>query len=207
MRIKCFPTAEMGENCYVISSTQTNDAIILDPGEENPEVTEYIKNENITPKAIALTHGHYDHIAGVNYYKEQYKIPLICGCNETETLASPSLNLSPLFCGNALILKADKTMTEGEEYTFGDLTFKTIFTPGHTPGGMCLYFEKEGALFSGDSLFALSIGRTDFPGGSYRALTDSLKEKILTLPEETVVFPGHGPKTTVKTEKAQNPYL
>ena len=205
MRIKNFPSRMMDTNCYVISSGK--DAIVIDPGEKEPKLLDYITEEDLTVEAIILTHGHYDHIAGVEWLKDNTHAPVICGKDEVKVLSSPTYNLSPLFGGGELTLVPDRTLEDNEEVTFGELKFKTIFTPGHTEGGICLYFENEMVLVSGDTLFAMSIGRTDFPGGSYRDIVDSLKNRLMPLPDDTIVLPGHGPKTTIATEKRLNPYM
>ncbi|MCD7855930.1 MAG: MBL fold metallo-hydrolase [Clostridiales bacterium] len=207
MRIKTFTTRGMDENCYLIICEETSCAIAVDPGDKFPELSDFLRENGISLKAIVLTHAHYDHIGGLQWLKEKTKAPVVIGENEAQVLASPEMNLSPMFGADPLSMTADRLLKDGEEFSFGSLTFKTIETPGHTPGGICLYFKNEGVLFSGDSLFAMSIGRTDFPGGSYKSLVTALKEKVMTLPEETKVFPGHGPKTSVAAERKLNPYL
>ena len=206
MRIRTFIIKGMDTNSYLIADEKTGEAIITDPGGEIPELKEFVQKEGIKLKAIVLTHAHFDHIAGIKQLLGDFSLPIICGENEQKVLEDPSFNLSPLFGADPISMKADKLLGENEEFSFGELKFRTIFTPGHTPGGICLYFENENVLISGDTLFAGSIGRTDFPGGSYRALTDSIREKLLSLPDETAVFPGHGPKTTIENEKLFNPY-
>lgn len=207
MRIKTFTTRGMDENCYLIVCEETKYAIAVDPGEKFPQLTAFLESEGITLSAIVLTHAHYDHIAGLEWLRAQTKAPVFIGKDEAEVLASPSYNLSTMFGADPISVAADRLLEDNEEFTFGELTFKTIFTPGHTQGGICLYFEKERVLFSGDSLFAGSIGRTDFPGGSYKKLISSLKNKIMTLDGDTTVFPGHGPKTSIAAERKFNPYL
>ncbi len=207
MRLKTFVTRGMEENCYLIISRQTNEAIVVDPGDVLPELLDFIKTEGIDVKAIVLTHAHYDHTAGVKWLQDKISAPLICGEDEAPVLASPELNLSLMFGADPLSMSADRLLKDNEEFSFGELKFKTIFTPGHTQGGICLYFEAQGVLISGDSLFAMSIGRTDFPGGGYRTLINCLKTRIMTLPDETTVYPGHGPKTTIAAEKKYNPYV
>lgn len=207
MRIKTFVIRGMDTNCYVIIDEETKKAIIVDPGGDVDELDDFVKNEGITLTAIVLTHAHYDHIAGIDNIKEKYSLPIVCGEAEEKVLESPNHNLSTFFGVPPISMSADKLLKDNEEYSFGGLKFKTIFTPGHTPGGICLYFENENVLISGDSLFAGSVGRTDFPGGSYRDLIDSIKDKILVLPEETIVFPGHGPSTTIEKEKKYNPFF
>ncbi len=206
MRIKNFPSPDMDENCYVISSTATKNAVIIDPGAKHDALIDYLNEEELTTDAIVLTHGHYDHVCGVQWLRDITHAPVICGKNEKDLLASPNNNLS-LFFGDNLSLVPDRTLDDNEEFAFGDIKFRTIFTPGHTPGGICLYFEAEKVLISGDTLFAMSVGRTDFPGGDWQSLKDSIINRILPLPDDTLIFPGHGPKTTIAAEKRLNPYI
>ncbi|MCD8158840.1 MAG: MBL fold metallo-hydrolase [Clostridiales bacterium] len=207
MRIKIFVTPGMEENCYVIICMETKKAIVVDPGADMQELFDFIKNEDLTVEAIVLTHAHYDHIGGLKRLKAETQAPVVCGEDEAPVLKEPNLNLSLMFGAEPFSMTADRLLKDGEEFSFGSLKFKTLFTPGHTQGGICLYFEEKSLLISGDSLFAMSIGRTDFPGGGYRTLINGLKEKVMTLPDDTVVYPGHGPKTTIAVEKKHNPYL
>lgn len=206
MRLKMIVSPDMEENCYFVIDENTNEAIVIDPGSQPTKLCQIVNNERLNIKAICLTHCHYDHIAAVSELKEHTNAPVIIGENEETTASSKTYNLSQLF-GNPMVLEYDTVMKDGEKFCFGDLEFKVISTPGHTMGGCCYYFEKEGVLFSGDTLFYMSVGRTDFPGGDSTALVSSIKDKLFTLPDDTVVYCGHGNQTSIGFEKENNMVL
>lgn len=197
---------QMMQNCYFVIEDDTNNAIIIDPGAEADRLIQIIEKENIKPKYICLTHGHFDHIGACKELKEEYNIPIVICEGEEVLIENPQNNLSSMINQN-INFKADIVLKDNDIFKFGDnLSFKVIKTPGHTPGGMCLYFENENVLFSGDTLFYGSIGRTDFPYGNSSDLIKSIN-KLKTLPDNTVVYCGHGDKTTIGTEKNINPYM
>lgn len=180
-------------NCYILGSKKTGDAAIIDPGDEGARILKVIENQGLNPSCIISTHGHADHIAAIAYLEERLKnVKVYIHKADAQMLTG-------------LTIKALSFVADGDSITAGDLCFKVIHTPGHTPGGISLLIN--GHLFSGDSLFCGSIGRTDLPGGSTEQLIQSLKEKILTLPGETIVHPGHGPASTIEYEKNNNPFL
>lgn len=197
---------QMMQNCYFVIEDNTNNAIIIDPGAEAHRLIQIIKKENIKPKYICLTHGHFDHIGACKELKKEYNIPIVICEGEEVLIENPQNNLSTMISQN-IEFKADIVLKDNDIFKFGDnLSFKVIKTPGHTPGGMCLYFENENVLFSGDTLFYGSIGRTDFPYGNSSDLIKSIN-KLKHLPDNTVVYCGHGDKTTIGTEKNINPYM
>ncbi len=195
-----------GANCFILSNTDTGEAILVDPGAEGEYIVSRLEKDGLVPAAIWLTHGHYDHIGAVAAVREAFDVPVAAAAAERELLADPVWNLSAGY-GPDITLEADIQVRDGDILRAAGLEAKVISVPGHTPGGICFYLEAQGILFSGDSLFAGSVGRTDFPGGSHEQLIRGLKEKVLTLPDKTRVFPGHGPETTIKEEKQDNPYL
>jgi glyoxylase-like metal-dependent hydrolase (beta-lactamase superfamily II) len=181
--------------------------VIIDPGDEDELIVERVTKAGFAPEAILLTHGHVDHIAAVAPVKEHYDIPLYIGRGDETMLANPSSNASAYLAEPVIVPDPDFLLINEELISFGSLSFKVLATPGHTPGGVCFLDEAGGILFCGDTLFQMSIGRTDLPGGSTGQLLESINKKILTLPDDIVCYPGHGPRTTVGAERNQNPFL
>lgn len=205
MRIKRIVVGELGVNCYIVIDEETKACIAVDVGAEPYKIISFIEEEKLDLKAIILTHGHYDHIGGCLEVKDKFKAPIICGENEVDFLKNADANLAKMF-GDDLVVRADESLKDNEEYKFGALSFRVIETPGHTPGGICLYFEKEGVLFSGDTLFFCSVGRTDFYMGNTNQLLNSLK-RLAGLDDGVIVYPGHGQQTSIGFEKQNNPYV
>lgn len=206
MDIKTMQVGALGTNCYIVSCSRTKEALIIDPGGNASDIISYVHAHDLAVKAIVDTHGHGDHIASNDELRDRLGAKLYIHEKDQAMLASAEENLS-LYIGIPIELRAaDAFLREGDTLTIGDIVFTVLETPGHTRGGISLY-TKDGAVFSGDTLFYLSVGRTDFPGGSMRALNESIKEKLFTLPDDTKVYPGHGPATDIRTEKAQNPFV
>ena len=212
MTIKPFVVNLIQENCYIVSD-ETREAVIIDCGAARPneyeEIENYITTEGLTPVAHLLTHAHFDHILGVAFIQERYGLKPRCHAADLPLLTGLKQQYEDFlrvpFRGQ--LPTPGEPLTEETPITFGTHTFKVIPCPGHTPGGVCFYCEDEHVLFSGDSLFQLSIGRTDLPGGHHWTLIRSLQHLLRTLPPATTVYPGHGPSTTIGTEQAANPYL
>ncbi len=207
MRITNLPSGALQANTYLVVDENTNEGFIVDPGGYNKVLTKEVQENNVKIKYIILTHGHSDHICGVNEHKADFPDAKVVAYKDEEAmLEDPNLNQSPGF-GVPYSTKADILVSDGDELKVGDVTLKFIHTPGHTEGGMCIYVEEAKALFSGDTLFCQSIGRTDFPGGSYREIMDSIRKKLFLLPDDTNVFPGHMGPTSIGFEKENNPFV
>lgn len=205
MKIECFIVGTMGVNCYVLSADSGKECFIVDPGGCNTMVCEYIEKNKLEVKAIILTHGHGDHFGGIKKLLETYKVPIFAHKEEKILLNHDQYSHASAIFGKVIEFDADCYVTDGEEIALGNEALKFIHTPGHSPGGMCLY--TEGILVSGDTLFQGSVGRTDFPLCSTEDLMGSIKEKLFILPDETTVYPGHGPETTIGYEKKFNPFF
>lgn len=201
------PTTAFAQTCRLLIQQESNKTLIVDPG-ESAQVVQIIKQFGLNPEAILLTHGHLDHVGGVADLLKKYPELKVYG---------PSVEDEPLL--NTLAQQAQAFGIESSgnfstEYVkdgqvlqlFDDASFQVLFTPGHTPGGVCYYCKEENFVLVGDTLFAGSVGRTDFPGGSFPVLLNSIRTKLFTLPDDTEVFCGHGEDTTIGTEKATNPY-
>lgn len=208
MKLKTIVSPEMGENCYIVIDESTNKAVIIDPGEAGYayKVCNTVEKEGLDIAAICLTHCHFDHAGGAEEVKAKTNAPIFICENEEIVAQSENYNLSAAF-GKPFKVPYDRVLKDGEKFKFGDLEFKTILTPGHTPGGCCYYFENEGVLFSGDTLFCMSVGRTDFPGGNSSELIKSIKDKLFVLPDDTAVFTGHGQQTSIGFEKDNNGFI
>ena len=192
-------------NCYIVNKKGASSCVVIDPGDEAAKIAEYIDRKQLTLEAILLTHGHFDHIMGVEQLISLKGGEVYAYEEERELLTDTQLNVS-VSMGRATTLVPDHFLRDGEHITVAGIEFEVIHTPGHTRGSCCFYQKEEKILFSGDTVFMESVGRTDFPTGSSRELLQSLREKILTLPSEVQIYPGHGPDTSVGYEMAYNPY-
>lgn len=208
MKLLGIPLGSFQTNCYILIDEKTNQAVVIDPGSEPERLIKELNGLKADVKAVLLTHGHGDHIGAVEALRKETGAPLYVHPLDAAMLGDANCNLSS-FTGEALackesehLVKEDDIIQVGEE-----IKLQVIFTPGHTQGGVCYYAKDQGLLFAGDTLFAESIGRTDFPGGSYGTLIQNIKDKLMTLPGETRVFPGHGPETTIEWEKDHNPFI
>ncbi len=206
MIVRTLAVGSMLANCYLVWCEETKDALVIDPGGEGRRLLAEIAREQLQVRYIVNTHGHVDHIAANAEVRSATGAKLMIHEEDAPLLGNSDLNLS-VYVGSALQgLQPDVLLHEGDEVACGKLVqLKVLHTPGHTRGGICL--QAQGAIFTGDTLFADSIGRTDFPGGSYRTLIESIKNKILVLDDDCLVYPGHGPASTVGHERKHNPYL
>ena len=215
-------TGMVATNCYTLFNEDTKEAILIDASGNANTLLRTVREEGLSPKAILLTHAHFDHMDGVEGIRKEYPdIEVIIGENDAPLLDNPSVNLSLAFTGIPVSIKADRTVKDGEEIELIGLKIKCIEVSGHTIGGMCYYIESlppsgdgvsqsmtnKGVLFDGDTLFHGSVGRSDFPTGDAEALLKNIREKLFTLPDDTQVFPGHDSETTIRWEKTYNPYF
>lgn len=203
MQVNVLPVGMLQTNCYILSAAD-NTAVIVDPGDEAERIIRFVKSNNLTVKAIWLTHSHFDHVEAVLPLKETFACPIVACRAEQKLLSDPLLNLSGHFTDRTVSLAADVYYNDQDTFLFGGETVTVLHTPGHTSGSCC-YLVGD-MLFSGDTLFQCSIGRTDFPTGDVRALQMSL-ERLAILEGNVTVYPGHGPATDLQTERQQNPYM
>jgi len=202
---KCIPVGPMAANCFIIGCEETKDAAIIDPGGDAQVILANLKKEGLKLKYIINTHGHIDHIAANDEVKAATGAKVVIHELDAEMLTSPRKNLSAFMGAMYSFKPADETVKEGDIVKVGNLELEVLHTPGHTPGGICL--KNGGLVWVGDTLFQGSVGRSDFPGGNHDTLISSIKTKLMTLPDETRAFPGHGPGTTIGEEKRSNPFL
>ena len=205
MKYKIIVVGALETNCYLVYCEDTRACVVVDPGADPERIFPVIFEEELTPIVLINTHGHIDHIGANKDIKEHFGVPLYIHAGDNPMLGKvQQLELS-LFLGAKDSPPADHLMTDGEEIRIGNGSLRVLHTPGHSPGSVSLL--GDGFLLSGDTLFMEGVGRTDLPGGSQKQLEQSIREKIMTLPDETVVLPGHGPHTTVGQERADNPFL
>lgn len=205
MKIIQIDVGNLGTNCYLVYCEHTRETAIIDPGDHGDTILRKIQQEKLKPVCIINTHGHADHIGANAKVKEATGVPVYIHGADAGMLTSAAKNLSGFVGAGFTCPPADRILSDGDVLSVGQITIEVLHTPGHTPGGICL--NTGGAVFSGDTLFAESIGRTDFPGGSYSQLITSIKDKLMTLADDTKVFPGHGPETTIGWERKMNPFI
>lgn len=192
-------------NTWLLWDDQSLDAILIDPSAPSVEALQKIIDRKLKVQHIVITHGHGDHIGGIPYFKNMLGSQVAVHTSDAEMLVNNKKNLSEYMGSPLEPAPADILLKDGDIIRMGSHLIQIIHTPGHTPGGICLLAKRF--LISGDTLFEQSIGRTDFPGGSHEQLIFSIKHKLFTLPEDTVVFPGHGPRTSIGIEKKNNPFV
>ncbi|MEE8886759.1 MAG: MBL fold metallo-hydrolase [Eubacteriales bacterium] len=210
MRLESLALGMISTNVYFVENSETREMLIIDPADNADRIKLKVSQMQGKPVAILLTHGHYDHFGAAADVRDAYKtpdgknIPIICGEKEQAVLDDPEVNTSPMH-GVSATLKADKYVKDGDVLHLAGFEIHVLWTPGHTIGGVCYYFPNEHALFSGDTLFCQSYGRTDFPTGSSRQMIGSVRRLLRELPDNTDVYPGHEYTTTIRQEKRYNP--
>ncbi|MBQ9519835.1 MAG: MBL fold metallo-hydrolase [Firmicutes bacterium] len=208
MRLKGLTVGALGTNCWITADEETNQAIIFDPADNAKRIFDVIEQNSFKPEKIVLTHCHFDHFLAAEELKRLCgDIPVIIPEKDKILADNPTYNLSASFMGTPKTLDFDDTVDSGDTINCGSLKAKVIFTPGHTPGGCCYYFENEHVLISGDTLFFMSVGRSDFPLSDGAKLNESIRDKLFVLPDDTRVFTGHGQPTTIGFEKTNNMYV
>ena len=206
MKIVKLIVGPMASNCYIAWDEDTKDAVIIDPGFEDDRIMETVEKHGLKVGKILLTHGHFDHIMGIDGFCKVYDVPVYVGEKEAGLITDAHWNQSDIYTKGYTFSEA-VYVQDGKILRLAGYDFQVFFTPGHTPGGVCYYVASEGILFSGDTLFHHSVGRTDFEGGSMSDLVRGIEDKLLPLPDETKVLPGHMDATTIGEEKKYNPFL
>src|SRR5579862_9332660 len=201
------PVGPLQCNCSVIGDETSREAMVIDPGDEIQSILALVQKHNLTVKQIVITHAHIDHVGGAMKLRAATGAPILLNQNDYELLKMLDMQAAWVRMASPGKVEIDQSIGQADTIKTGSLTANVIFTPGHTEGSVCLYFPAEKKLIAGDTLFAGSIGRTDLPGGSMEKIISSLHEKVLALPDETVVVPGHGPLTTIGEERESNPFL
>lgn len=206
MKIEKFVIGIVSTNCYLVENEETKECFVVDPAACPTELVSHMKNQGLKPVGIVLTHGHFDHILGIDGFLKEFPVPVYAHEEEGNLLNDPSLNASAIYGGGYTFSNA-QYLKDGQRITLAGMGLEVRHTPGHTPGGCCYYMWEQGVLFSGDTLFLGSVGRTDLPLGDSDLLIGSIKERLMELPQETRVYPGHSGETTIGHEKKHNSFL
>ena len=204
---KILPVGPLRCNCSIIGDETTHEAMVIDPGDDIEDVLAIVREHKLEVKQIVITHAHIDHVGGAMKLRAATGAPILLNQNDYALLKMLDVQASWLGMAAPGEVAIDQTIADGESLQTGNLTANVLHTPGHTEGSVCLYFPGEKLLIAGDTLFAGSIGRTDLPGGNYDQIIDSIQTRLLALPDETKVLPGHGPGTTIGAERRKNPFL
>src|SRR5882757_4832410 len=201
------PVGPLQCNCSVIGDEATREAMVIDPGDDIEDVSAILQKHNLKVKQIVITHAHIDHVGGAMKLRALTGAPILLNQNDYALYKKIDVQAKWVGMESPGEVKIDAELAHGENLSAGELSASVLHTPGQSEGSVCLYFPSEKLLIAGDTLFAGSIGRTDLPGGSLEKIMRSLHQRVLALPDDTVVIPGHGPKTTVGDEREGNPYL
>jgi hydroxyacylglutathione hydrolase len=201
------PVGVLQCNCSIFGDEGSREAIVIDPGADLADIEAILQKHQLTVKAIVVTHAHIDHVAGAQELKEKTGAPIYLNANDAELLSVLDIQAQWIGVPAPGKVEVDTNASDGTSLSLGGSDFHVMHTPGHTQGSISIFIPQQNTLIAGDTLFRDSIGRTDLPGGNGRQLLSSIKTRLLVLPEETVVVPGHGPKTTIGREKENNPFL
>jgi glyoxylase-like metal-dependent hydrolase (beta-lactamase superfamily II) len=204
---KILPVGPLQCNCSIIGDEQTREAMVIDPGDQIEEILDILRRERLTLKQIVITHAHIDHVGGAMKLKAATGAPILMNQDDYALLKMLDMQAAWVGMRPPGPVAVDEALSEGRVLKIGAIPSSVIHTPGHTEGSICLYFPEEKKLIAGDTLFAGSIGRTDLPGGNFEKIIRSLHTRLLSLPDETQVIPGHGPETTIGEERETNPFL
>lgn len=207
MIIEIIPVGPLSVNCMVLGCETTREGVVIDPGGDVERIEQVVTRHGLTVVAVLNTHGHFDHVGGNRRATSIFGAPLMIHQADMPLLgrAAEVARMYGIAAENSP--EPDSFLEDGQQIVFGNHCLRVIHTPGHTQGGCCLYLEAEKVLISGDTLFADSIGRTDLPGGSHEQLIESIRTRLMVLPDDVTIYPGHGPETTIGHEKRHNPYL
>ncbi|HLR34008.1 MAG TPA: MBL fold metallo-hydrolase [Tissierellales bacterium] len=205
MEIIKIPVGIYAANCYIVYCKDTKEGIVIDPGSQGAEIGDKIKDLGLSIKYIILTHGHWDHTDGILGLKEKIDVPVLIHKEDEPLLRAGKKGIYSKASSEGIEVAPDKYIEDGDKLKVGDMTIEIIHTPGHSPGGVSIKIGDR--IFTGDTLFTGSIGRTDLYGGSYETLLSSIKEKLLIYPDNTIVYPGHGESSTIGREKVTNPFI
>jgi glyoxylase-like metal-dependent hydrolase (beta-lactamase superfamily II) len=201
------PVGPLQCNCSVIGDEASREAIVIDPGDDIQDVLALVRKHQLQVKQIVITHAHIDHVGGAMKLRAATGAPILLNQNDYALLKMLDVQAAWIGVATPERVEIDQNLAHADTVKAGSLSAQVLHTPGHTEGSVCLYFPAEKKLIAGDTLFAGSIGRTDLPGGSYEKILHSLHQRVLALPDETVVIPGHGPVTTIGEERESNPFL
>jgi hydroxyacylglutathione hydrolase len=204
---KIIPVGPLLCNCSILGDETTREAMVIDPGDDIEDVVAILRQYKLQVKQIVITHAHIDHVGGAMKLRALTAAPILLNQNDYALLKMLDEQATWIGVAPPGDVAIEASIADGESLEAGSLKANVMHTPGHTEGSVCLYFPAEKLLIAGDTLFASSIGRTDLPGGSFEKIMRSLRDRVMTLPDDTVVIPGHGPRTTIGEEREENPFL